>query len=132
MALRLPQPRWLAAVSLVAILFGLLTIKEGGSVLFTEQGRIGAGNYVPFVLWFNFIAGFFYVVAGIGLWQRRAGAVRLAFAIALATLAVYAAFAVYIALGNAYETRTVVAMALRSGIWIVIALLSRRAMRRAH
>lgn len=122
-----PQPRWLAAVSLVAILFGLLTIKEGASVLFSEQGRIAAGDYVPFVLWFNFLAGFVYVVAGVGLWLRRAWAVRLAFAIAIATLAVYAAFGIYVLSGNAYELRTVIAMALRFSIWIVIALLSYRA-----
>lgn len=122
-----PQPRWLAAVSLVAILFGLLTIKEGASVLFSEQGRIAAGDYVPFVLWFNFLAGFVYVVAGVGLWLRGAWAVRLAFAIAIATLAVYAAFGIYVLSGNAYELRTVIAMALRFSIWIVIALLSYRA-----
>jgi hypothetical protein len=121
-----PKPYWLAAVSLVAILFGLLTIKEGASVIFSEQGRIAAGDYVPFVVWFNFIAGFFYVVAGAGLWMRRAWAVRLAFVIAIATLAVYAAFGIFVSLGNAYESRTVVAMALRFGIWIVIALVSYR------
>jgi hypothetical protein len=121
-----PKPYWLAAVSLVAILFGLLTIKEGASVIFSEQGRIAAGDYVPFVVWFNFLAGFFYVVAGAGLWMRRAWAVRLAFVIAIATLAVYAAFGIFVSLGNAYESRTVVAMALRFGIWIVIAFVSYR------
>lgn len=120
----LPKPYWLAAVSLVAIFFGLLTIKEGASVLFTDEGRLGAGHYVPFVLWFNFLAGFLYVVAGAGLWVRRAWAVRLAFAIAAATLVVYAAFGVHIALGNAFETRTAIAMAFRFGVWSVIALLS--------
>jgi uncharacterized membrane protein (DUF2068 family) len=104
-----------------------LTIKEGGSVLFTEQGRVAAGHYVPFVVWFNFLAGFVYVIAGVGLWLQRAWAVYVAFAIAIATLAVYAAFGVYILLGNAYESRTVVAMALRSGIWLVVALLGYRA-----
>lgn len=122
-----PQPAWLAPVAIVAVLFGLLTIKEGGSVLFTEQGRVAAGHYVPFVVWFNYLAGFVYVIAGVGLWLQRAWAVRLAFAIAIATLAVYAAFGVHILLGNAYESRTVVAMALRSGIWLVVALLGYRA-----
>jgi hypothetical protein len=41
----------IGAISLVAIGFGLLTIKEGGTMLFgDEAARIAAGNYVPFVL----------------------------------------------------------------------------------
>ena len=32
-----------------------------------EAARAAAGQFMPFVLWFNFIAGFAYVVAGVGL-----------------------------------------------------------------
>ena len=54
---------WVRVISLVAVGFGLLTIKEGGTVLFGgEAARASAGNYVPFVLWFNFVAGFAYVI----------------------------------------------------------------------
>ena len=37
--------------------------------------RGSAGNYVPFVLWFNFLAGFAYKIAGAGFWrvQRLGG-----------------------------------------------------------
>lgn len=127
MKLTFAKPYRLAAAALVGILFGLLTIKEGGTVLFTEEGQRAAGNYVPFVLWFNFLAGFAYVAAGVGLWARRAWAVRLSFVIVIATLIVYAAFGVYVLLGNAFEVRTVVAMALRFGVWIVIAFVGYRA-----
>src|SRR3989339_2018355 len=64
------------AISLVAVGFGLLTIKEGGMTLIGNKAAVSAaGNYVPFVLWFNFVAGFAYVIAGAGLWlqQRWAG-----------------------------------------------------------
>ncbi len=30
--------------------------------------RVAAGNFVPFVVWFNFLAGFVYVAAGVELW----------------------------------------------------------------
>ena len=42
-----------------AIAFGLLTLISGGSALF---GLVDMGAVVPFVLWFNFLAGFAYVV----------------------------------------------------------------------
>lgn len=59
---------WLRAIALAAIAFGLLTIKAGGTVLFGDDAdRAAAGNYMPFVLWFNFLAGFAYVLAGAGL-----------------------------------------------------------------
>ena len=85
------------AISLVAVIFGLLTIKEGGAVLFgDEAARAAAGNYVPFVLWFNFVAGFAYVVAGAGLWLQQRWAVWLAVAIAAATALTFAAFSVHV------------------------------------
>jgi len=112
-------------LGLIAILFGFLTLKSGGMVLFVDgPDRAAAGNYVPFVLWFNFVAGFFYIAAGAGLWKQKKWAVRLSTLIALATLAVFLAFALYINTGAPYEARTVGAMTLRSSIWVFIALLS--------
>ncbi|MBT3205702.1 MAG: hypothetical protein HOM14_20210 [Gammaproteobacteria bacterium] len=112
-------------MSVVAILFGLLTIKSGGMVLFTQgEAHQAAGNYVPFVLWFNFIAGFAYVSAGIGLWLQRSWATVLATYIAIFTVLVFIAFGVYIFLDGVYEVRTIGAMSLRSTIWIVISVIT--------
>ena len=62
----------LKVLAVVAILFGLLTIKSGGAVLlFDGAERVAAGNYVPFVLWSNFILGFVYIVAGVGMWLQK-------------------------------------------------------------
>ncbi|MCR4302908.1 MAG: hypothetical protein NUV63_01600 [Gallionella sp.] len=119
------------AISLVAVIFGLLTIKEGGAVLFgDEAARAAAGNYVPFVLWFNFVAGFAYVVAGAGLWLQQRWAVWLAVAIAAATALTFAAFGAHAYSGGAYEQRTAIAMTLRTLVWIVIATVAARALRR--
>lgn len=117
----------LRVAAVVAALFGLMTIREGGAVLFVDgAARLAAGDYVPFVLWFNFLAGFAYVVAGVGLWFRRPWAARVALGIAVATLLVFAAFGWHVASGGAFETRTVVAMTLRSTIWVVIATIGWR------
>lgn len=108
-------------ISIVAILFGLLTLKSGGSVLFVDgPAREAAGNFVPFVLWFNFIAGFFYVLAGVGLWLQKRWAVWLALLILIATLVTFTLFGWHIYNGGLYEIRTVGAMSLRSIIWCVI------------
>ena len=118
---------WIRAIALIAIGFGLLTIKEGGAVLSgNEAALVAAGNYVPFVLWFNFLAGFAYVTAAVGLWLQRHWAAKLTVYIAAATAIVFAAFGVHIYLDGAYEMRTVIAMSLRTLIWITIAVISNK------
>jgi len=119
------------AISLVAAVFGLLTIKEGGTILLgDEAARTAAGNYVPFVLWFNFVCGFAYVVAGIGLWLQQRWAAWLAVFIVAATVLTFAAFGVHVYSGGAYEQRTVIAMSLRILVWVVIATVAAQALRR--
>lgn len=114
--------------AVVAILFGLATIWQGGRVLLGGEDAVSAaGDYVSFVVWFNTAAGFAYVAAGAGLWFPFRGAVVLAWVIAGTTLAVFAALGVHIALGGAYEARTVAAMALRSGFWLATAFIASRA-----
>ena len=131
----LKQPRgWqISLLSIVAVLFGLLTIKEGGAVLLGDEAAVAAaGNYVPFVLWFNFVAGFAYVIAGAGLWMQQRWAVWLAVAIAAATALTFAAFGAHMVSGGAYEQRTVIAMSLRTFTWVAIATIAwRRLLQRA-
>lgn len=108
----------------VAIAFGVLTIFSGGRTLL---GSANMGAVVPFVLWFNTLAGLAYVVAGLGLWQGRRWAWPLSFAIFAATLSVFAAFGLHVAQGGAFEMRTVFAMTLRSTVWGWIAWVARQA-----
>lgn len=118
---------WLRGASIFAVLFGLMTIKEGGSVLFgSEAARTAAGAYVPWVLWFNFLAGFAYVATGLALWWRQSWTARAALGIALATALVFAALGIHVLNGGAYEIRTVAAMALRTTVWLAIGTLAWR------
>ena len=114
-------------ISVIAVVFGLLTIKEGGAVVAGNEAALtAAGNYVPFVVWFNFLAGFAYVAAGIGLWMQRSWAVALAIAIAIATALASAALGFMILSGTAFEQRTVFAMGLRTVLWVVISSIAWR------
>ena len=100
------RPLWIWPVTLVAVGFGALTIKSGGAVLFFDgEARLAAGNYVGFVLWFNFLAGFAYIAAGLGLWLSKNWATGLAMAIAAATLLVFAAFGIHVLMGGSYEVQ---------------------------
>ena len=121
-------PSWpLRAAALFVVVFGALTIRSGASVLFGGEMAATAGHYVRFVVWFNFIAGFAYLAAGVGLWLGRRWAAWLAVALAVATLAAFAAFGLHVAGGAPFEPRTVWAMILRSATWVAIAVLACRA-----
>ncbi len=125
-----PRRWWRWIPPLIAVAFGGMTILEGGSVLFgDEAARRAAGSFVPFVVWFNFLAGFAYVAAGMGLWTRARWSVRLSFGILVATIAVFLAFGFHVLLGGSYELRTVVAMTLRTTVWLLLALWARRELR---
>jgi len=122
------RSRALTIAAAVAVIFGLLTIVSGARALF---GGVDMGAVVPFVLWFNFVAGFAYVLTGIGLWRGTNWAPMLSLGIAAATAAVFAAFLWHVGSGGAWEIRTMGAMILRTGIWIAIAILALRCQKAA-
>ena len=120
--LKHPRGRLISALAIVAVLFGLMTIKEGGAVLLGNEAAVAAaGNYVPFVLWFNFLSGFAYIAAGVGLWLQQRWAVWLSAAIAAAIALAFIGFGMHINSGGAYEQRTVIAMSMRAAVWFAIA-----------
>ena len=122
------KPGWASIAAIAVIAFGVLTIVSGGSALFGGAARRTAvGDAVPLVLWFNFLSGFVYVLAGAGLFLWRRWGARLSALLAVAIAVVFAAFGWHVAGGGAFEMRTVVAMILRGGVWIAIAIAACRA-----
>jgi len=114
-------------ITVIAVVFGLLTIKSGGTVLFVDGTfREETGNYVPFVVWFNFLAGFVYLMAGGGLWMQKHWAVWISLFIVVATLVVFAILGIHILKGGMYEVRTIAAMSLRTVVWALIAMFAYR------
>jgi len=120
--------KWMA---IAAIVFGVMTVLTGGRALFGGlESRADFGNAVPFVLWFNFLAGFVYIVAGAGLLQCRRWAVYTSLFVAVTTILVFVAFGVHVLGGGAFERRTIGALTIRSLFWIAMTIVSIRAMKR--
>ncbi len=113
--------------SLIAVVFGLLTLKEGGAVILDiGTHRQTAGNIVPPVLWFNFLSGFFYVAAGIGLWMQKRWAASLSAALMIGIVITDILLGIHVLRGGLYEMRTVYAMAFRTTFWVAVSLVSHR------
>ena len=113
--------RWIAGG--LAVAFGIATVVSGGRALF---GAPTGDTVVPFVLLFNFGAGFLYLMAGVGALLGRPWAVWLARLLALTTVAVFAALGIHILSGGDYAPRTPVAMTVRSAFWVAQALVLTR------
>ncbi len=114
----------------VAVVFGLLTIVSGGRALFGgAEAQAAAGDAVPFVLWFNFLSGFVYVLAGAGIAMGRHWAVTLSIGLAAAIAVVFALFGLHVYQGAPFEMRTVGAMSLRLLVWVAIAAVAWSSMR---
>jgi len=129
MEIRRTRGIWVWVISIIAVGFGLLTIKAGGAILFGgDAAREAAGDFVPFVLWFNFLAGFTYVIAGAGLWVQTRWAAWLAVSIAATTALTFVLFGTHVYLGGVFEQRTVIAMSMRTLVWTVIAIIAWRGM----
>jgi hypothetical protein len=117
----------LKTLAVLAIVFGLLTIFSGGRALFGDaQARAAVGNAVGFVLWFNFLAGFLYVVVGAAAWLGLRWVTRAATFLALTTAIVAGVFGFHVLAGGAFEIRTVWALAFRFLFWTALALMARR------
>ena len=116
------SPAWRRGLAIAALIFGIATVFKGGSVIFgPDSARESVGNYVPFVVWFNFLAGFAYLAGAFAIWTAQGWARPLALGIALATLVTGVAFAVHAMLGGAFSMQTVGALPLRLGFWAFVA-----------
>jgi hypothetical protein len=123
--------RFVNGMAAAAIVFGIMTVLTGGRALFGSlESRADFGNAVPFVLWFNFLAGFVYIVAGAGLLLCRRWAVYTSLFVAVSTIFVFVAFGVHVIGGGAFERRTIGALIIRSLFWIAVTIVSIRAMKR--
>lgn len=119
--------RLMKALAAVGMVFGALTVFSGWQGLFGDAAtRAALGHTVGYVLWFNFLAGFAYVVAGLGLWRGARWGLWFATALALGTALVASAFGVHVLGGGAFEMRTVGALALRLGFWATVAAVGWR------
>lgn len=120
---------WLA---IMAIAFGAVTVYSGGQALFGgPEARTAVGSAVPFVLWFNFLAGFVYILAGVGLLRRRPWALYAALILASTTALIAAAFGVHVLSGGTFEMRTIGALAIRLLFWIIVSVSATSAMKAA-
>ena len=99
------------------ILFGLVTLFMSSSVLFDWFGiRAKEGNYIPLVVWANWICGILYLTTAFAILTDKSW-VKIPLVVSLIVLVLaYMNLFTHITTGGLYETKTIVAMAFRIGV----------------
>ena len=101
-----------------AFIIGLLSIKEGGSVLLGLSTK--AYPVLPWLVWYNVVMGFVSVIAGVGLWTQRIWGSVLTAVILLCHGSVFLSLMALVMLGKTVARISTFAMLFRTTIWFVI------------
>lgn len=106
-------------------LFGIVTLFMSSSVLFDWFGiRAKEGNFVPFIVWVNWMCGLLYLTAVYGILKKKTWSkFPLISALIILILAAIGLF-IHIDYGGLYENKTLGAMAFRIGVTTVFLLIT--------
>jgi len=110
--------------ALLAIIPGVLSIKEGGSVLL----GLSTPSYhvLPWLVTYNVVLGFVSVIAGAGIWMVRDVSLKLATTILSFHGLVLMVLLILFAFKEQVAPISIMAMLFRTTIWTIIVLLVRR------
>lgn len=115
--------RFIVAIALIA--FAGTTLFMSSSVLFDWFGiRAKQGDYVPFIVWTNFTAGFLYLIAAWGLLKSKKWAFWLLSATAVLLFIALMGLLRHIDSGGLFEMKTVGAMGFRTVLTIIFAVIA--------
>ncbi len=109
----------------ILAIFGLLTLFLSSSVIFDLfEIKAKEGNYVPLVVWANFIVSFLYLSAAYGFFKQKKWTTKLlGLAVLVLVLGGIGLF-FYINSGGIYEAKTPKAMVFRISITLVFLFFS--------
>jgi hypothetical protein len=98
----------------ILLAFGLLTLFLSSSVIFDLFGvREMEGNYVPFIVWANFIASLIYLFATYGFFSKKKWTGKILGLASGILILAFIFFILHINNGGIYEQKTVGAMIFR-------------------
>ena len=101
-------------IAVLLIVFALLTLFLSSSVIFDWFGiRAKEGNYVPLVVWANFMVSLLYLLASYGYLFLKKWSLSVMLIAAIIFVLAYIGLFIYINNDGLYESRTIGAMLFR-------------------
>lgn len=118
-------------IALALIAFASATLFMSNSVIFDWFGiREKEGDYVPFIVYTNLIAGVLYLISAYGLIKAQKWTLRVLIITALLLVTALIALALHINSGGIFELKTVGAMIFRIALTIVFSGLAYYSLRK--
>lgn len=115
----------LYSISILLAAFGLLTLFLSSSVIFDLFGiRAKEGNYVPFIVWANFLSSILYLIAAYGFMKARIWTFKPLGISAIILIVAFWGLFIHINSGGIYEAKTIGAMLFRITVTIVFTVLA--------
>lgn len=110
---------------IVSLLFGLVTIFEGGSVILDIPGaRESHGDFIWFVVWANVICAFFYIASSYGFFKLKNWTKSLLKISIIILVLTFAGLLIWIFLKNPFEKKTVIAMTGRLIVTVILFIIA--------
>lgn len=111
--------------------FGLLTLFLSSSVIFDLFGiREKEGNYVPFIVWANFISSILYLIAAVA-WIKKMKVTSTLLGISTAILALgFIGLLIHVNAGGLHETKTIGAMVFRTVLTLLFTIISYKSLKK--
>ena len=104
-------------LAIVLGLFAFLTLFLSSSIILDLFNiREKEGNFVPFVVWANFICSLLYFLALYGLLKAKNWTPLVLFATVIILIAAFIGLKIHISNGGIYELKTVNALLFRTGV----------------
>jgi len=109
----------------IIAVFGLLTLFLSSSVLFDLFGfSEKAGNYVPFIVWVNFICSFCYLLIAYFYFSLRKWSGLLFVIAAIVLILAFIGLRFYSSLGGIFDLRIIGALYLRIYITLILSFVA--------
>lgn len=118
-------------LSATLLIFGAVTVFVSSAVLF-DFFRIRAreGNFVPYIVWTNWLCGFLYLVTAYGIYRQKKWTLYgLVTALVLLVTAT-AVLIIHIKNGGLYEMKTLGAIAFRTALTALFTVLTPKFIKR--
>jgi hypothetical protein len=119
--IKITQQKRDRVAAILAVVLGLLTIREGGSVLLGVT--IPDYHVLPWLVWYNVAVAIVSVAAGVGMWRQLEWGITLAVNILTLHGIVFAGLIGLSQYGQAVARLSIFAMMFRTFTWIVIVSL---------
>lgn len=112
------QKNWHRLAAIPALILGLVSIKEGGSVLLGLSTK--AYPVLTWLVMYNVALGFVSVIAAAGLWMQRTWGSVLAAVILLCHGLVLLGLIGLFMFGKTVAAVSILAMLFRTAVWLVL------------